>query len=128
MKYYHEALLWHKLKMVVPIQYRQQLLKMLNEFPKDFIIHVPVDESHFNKVVFDEKSQRFVFMKMQEGQYNMTNQELDNMINWCKNKIKTEKNKPFGSRLTGKRFEGYEEAMHQIMSYLHLKKDNKRGE
>lgn len=50
----------------------------------------------------------------------MTNKELDKIIAWCKNRIKTEKHKPFG--LTGKKLEGYEEAMLQVMSYLHSKK------
>ena len=47
----------------------------------------------------------------------MTNYELDEMINWCRKKLS---NKPF--ELTGKRKEGYEQAMKAVMSYLHSKK------
>lgn len=50
----------------------------------------------------------------------MSNQELDEIINWCKKKIIDQKNDRFG--LSGKRLEGYEEAMHAVMSYLHKKK------
>lgn len=48
----------------------------------------------------------------------MTDNELNEMIDWCRKKIE---NRPFN--LTGKRREGYKEAMLQVMSYLHGKKD-----
>ena len=47
----------------------------------------------------------------------MSDRELNEMIDWCRKKLK---NRPFN--LTGKRLEGYEEAMLQVMSYLHSKK------
>lgn len=50
----------------------------------------------------------------------MTNYELDGMIDWCRKKLANEKSNPFG--LSGKRMEGYEEAMKVVMSYLHSKK------
>ena len=50
----------------------------------------------------------------------MTDRELNEMIGWCRDKLFDEKNKPFG--LSGKRFEGYEQAMKSVMSYLHSKK------
>ena len=52
----------------------------------------------------------------------MTNYELDEMINWCRKKLSNEK--PFG--LSGKRMEGYDQAMKTVMSYLHSKKGNVR--
>ena len=51
----------------------------------------------------------------------MTVKEIDEMIDWCRKKIKQQKQ----FRLTGKRYEGYKEAMLCTMSYLHNKK---RGE
>lgn len=51
----------------------------------------------------------------------MTNRELDAMIDWCRQKMIKEKSKPYG--LTGKRREGYEEAMLAVMSYLHSLKE-----
>ena len=51
----------------------------------------------------------------------MTNNELDEMIDWCRSKMSKEK-RPFN--LTGKRLEGYKEAMLQVMSYLHCKKED----
>lgn len=50
----------------------------------------------------------------------MTNQELENMIDWCRKKIKT-------TVLTGKRKEGYKEAMLSTMSYLSILKKRLRG-
>lgn len=50
----------------------------------------------------------------------MTDRELNEMIEWCRNKSDNEKKKPFG--LKGKRLEGYEQAMASVMSYLHSKK------
>lgn len=47
----------------------------------------------------------------------MTDKELDALIAWCRKKIE---NRPL--TLTGKRREGYKEAMLQVMSYLHSKK------
>lgn len=47
----------------------------------------------------------------------MSNKELNEMIDWCKKKLE---NRPLD--LTGKRREGYKEAMLQVMSYLHSKK------
>ena len=51
----------------------------------------------------------------------MTIQDLDDIINWCRTKIANEKKNPYG--LSGKRMEGYEQAMKAVMSYLHSKKD-----
>ena len=48
----------------------------------------------------------------------MTNNELDDMIDWCRKKMA---NLPYN--FTGKRKEGYKEAMLQVMSYLHNKKE-----
>lgn len=56
----------------------------------------------------------------------MTNQELDNLIDWCRQKMVTEKNKPYG--LTGKRREGYKEAMLAVMSHLHDLKEKNNAE
>jgi hypothetical protein len=47
----------------------------------------------------------------------ITDRELNEMIDWCRKKMS---NLPFN--YTGKRKEGYEEAMLQVMSYLHSKK------
>lgn len=47
----------------------------------------------------------------------MTDRELNEMIDWCRKKLETQ---PLD--LTGKRREGYKEAMLQVMSYLHSKK------
>lgn len=49
----------------------------------------------------------------------MTDKELDEIIDWCRKKMKKE-NTHFN--LTGKRLEGYKEAMLVVMSYLHSKK------
>ena len=54
----------------------------------------------------------------------MTNKELDEMIDWCRSKMSKEK-RPLN--LTGKRLEGYKEAMLQVMSYLHCKKEEKQS-
>lgn len=53
----------------------------------------------------------------------MTDKELDEMIDWCRKKMKKE-NRPIN--LTGKRLEGYKEAMLQVMSYLHSKKGGEK--
>ena len=50
----------------------------------------------------------------------MTDKELNEMIEWCRKKLANEKKNPFG--LSGKRLEGYEQAMKTVMSYLHSKK------
>lgn len=42
-------------------------------------------------------------------------------IDWCRQKLTQEKKNPFG--LTGKRLEGYEQAILSVMSYLHSKKE-----
>ena len=47
----------------------------------------------------------------------MTDKELDEIIDWCRKKLINEKKNPYG--LTGKRMEGYEQAMKIVMSYLH---------
>ena len=47
----------------------------------------------------------------------MTNEELNEMIDWRRSKMSKEK-RPLG--LSGKRLEGYREAMLQVMSYLQL--------
>lgn len=50
----------------------------------------------------------------------MTDKELNEMISWCRTKLANEKKNPYG--LSGKRMEGYEQAMKVFMSYLHSKK------
>ena len=52
----------------------------------------------------------------------MTNRELIEMIDWCRKKLKNEKEKPLGFRLNSKALNGYEQAMKAVMSYLHSKK------
>lgn len=47
----------------------------------------------------------------------MTDKELNEMIDWCRKKMS---NLPLN--YTGKRKEGYKDAMLQVMSYLHSKK------
>lgn len=47
----------------------------------------------------------------------MTDKELNELIDWCRKKMS---NLPFN--YTGKRKEGYKEAMLQVMSYLHSRK------
>ena len=47
----------------------------------------------------------------------MTDRELNEIIDWCRKKMSS---LPFN--YTGKRKEGYKEAMLQVMSYLHSKK------
>ena len=47
----------------------------------------------------------------------VTDKELNEMIDWCRKKIS---NLPYD--YTGKRKEGYKDAMLQVMSYLHSKK------
>ena len=47
----------------------------------------------------------------------MSTKELNEMIDWCRKKIS---NLPYS--YSGKRKEGYEDAMLQVMSYLHSKK------
>ena len=47
----------------------------------------------------------------------VTDKELNEMIDWCRKKIS---NLPYN--YTGKRKEGYKDAMLQVMSYLHSKK------
>ena len=51
----------------------------------------------------------------------MTDNELNKMIDWCRKKLANEKNNLFG--LSGKRLEGYEQAMKAVMSYLHSMKE-----
>lgn len=51
----------------------------------------------------------------------MTVEELNEMIDWCRNKLANEKKNPCG--LSGKRLEGYEQAIKSVMSYLHSKKE-----
>ena len=53
----------------------------------------------------------------------MTNVELDEMIEWCRKRLATPKK--YG--LTGKRLEGYKEALLAVMSYLHSKKKEDIG-
>ena len=50
----------------------------------------------------------------------MTDRELNEIIDWCRKKLANEKRNPCG--LTGKRMEGYEQAMKVVMSYLHSRK------
>ena len=51
----------------------------------------------------------------------MADRELNEMIDWCRRKLANEKKNHFG--LSGKRMEGYEQAMKSVMSYLHSKKE-----
>lgn len=50
----------------------------------------------------------------------MTDHDYDKAIVWCKKKIENVKKH---NVLSGKRLEGYEEAMLCVMSYLHCEKD-----
>ena len=50
----------------------------------------------------------------------MKDNELNEMIDWCRKKLANEKKNPFD--LSGKRLDGYEQAMKSVMSYLHSKK------
>ena len=50
----------------------------------------------------------------------MTDRELNKIIDWCRKKLANEKRNPCG--LTGKRMDGYEQAMKVVMSYLHSMK------
>ena len=50
----------------------------------------------------------------------MTDRELNEIIDWCRKKLKKKKKNPYG--LNGKRIEGYEQAMKVVMSYLHSRK------
>ena len=52
----------------------------------------------------------------------MSENELNEMIDWCRKKLADEKKKPLGFRLTSKNMEGYEKAIRAVMSYLHSKK------
>ena len=56
----------------------------------------------------------------------MNNDELDEMIDWCRNKLKNEKTKPLGCRLNSKELNGYEQAIRAVMSYLHSKKGSEQ--
>ena len=47
----------------------------------------------------------------------MSDKELNKMIDWCRKKISN-----IPHNYSGKRKEGYEDAMLQVMSYLHSKK------
>lgn len=47
----------------------------------------------------------------------MSDKELNEMIDWCRKKISN-----LSYNYTGKRKEGYKDAMLQVMSYLHSKK------
>lgn len=48
----------------------------------------------------------------------MTDMELDMIIDWCRKKIECEKH-----HMNTKKFEGYVDAMHAVMSYLHKLKE-----
>ena len=50
----------------------------------------------------------------------MTDNDYDRAIVWCKKKIENVKKYHI---LSGKRLEGYEEAMLCVMSYLHCEKE-----
>lgn len=53
----------------------------------------------------------------------MCNDELNEMIEWCRKKIQQEKSKPY--RLSATQLDGYITAMKSVMSYLHgLKEKN----
>ena len=47
----------------------------------------------------------------------MSDKELNEMIDWCRKKISN-----LHHNYSGKRKEGYKDAMLQVMSYLHSKK------
>lgn len=47
----------------------------------------------------------------------MSNAELNGIIEWCRKKMREEREKPYG--FSGKRLEGYDAAMKAVMSYLH---------
>ena len=49
----------------------------------------------------------------------MSDKELNKMIDWCRKKISN-----IPHNYSGKRKEGYEDAMLQVMSYLYSKKDS----
>lgn len=51
----------------------------------------------------------------------MTNKEIDEMLDWCKKKMK-QANSDWEICSSYKRLEGYEKAMLSVMSYLHSKK------
>jgi hypothetical protein len=51
----------------------------------------------------------------------MSNAELNEMIEWCRKKIRQEQSKPFGMR--SKELNGYKTAMRAVMSYLHSLKE-----
>lgn len=55
----------------------------------------------------------------------MTDKELNEMIDWCRKKIELEKHNRYGC--TGKRMEGYEQAIKTVMSYLHSKKGGEQA-
>lgn len=52
----------------------------------------------------------------------MTNTELDRIIDWCRKKIECEKQM---HHMNTKKFEGYVDAMHAVMSYLHKLKEGR---
>lgn len=57
----------------------------------------------------------------------MTDRELNEIIYWCRKKLDNEKRNPYGlNGLTGKRMEGYEQAMKAVMSYLHSRKGDEK--
>lgn len=55
----------------------------------------------------------------------MRETELNEMIDWCRKKLANEKSNPYG--LSGKRLQGYEQAMLAVMSYLHSRKEGGRN-
>ncbi len=50
----------------------------------------------------------------------MNIEDLNEIMDWCTQKLAYEKANPFG--LTGRKLEGYEQAMKSVISYLHNKK------
>ena len=51
----------------------------------------------------------------------MSNDELNEMIEWCRKKINQEKSRPYGMRRN--ELVGYTTAMKAVMSYLHSLKE-----
>lgn len=55
----------------------------------------------------------------------MTNAEIDMIIDWCRKKIEFARN-DWNISSSANRIDGYEKAMHAVMSYMHsMKKEVK---
>lgn len=53
----------------------------------------------------------------------MTDRELNEIIDWCRKNLTMKRKNSYG--LTGKRMEGYEQAMKAVMSYIFQDKKKK---